>query len=167
MRYRLLLASLVLTGSLAQSAGSLAASNPGQKFFRDALVADARTSTAIRDALKAKTAIVDPVITYSDLTGDHKSDAVVRVHSTGASGVIAVYVFSTDGSTSRKLHAVFRTQRLYRAVTAVPSGDLRIDTPRYEPGDELCCPAKLTRRVYSWNDRAAEFRRVSLTTVNA
>ena len=170
MRHRCLWVLLALSGVLTLAPATLAksaarAANPGQAFFHDALIADSKTTSAIRDALKAKTAIVDPVITYADLTGDSKSDAVVRVHSTGAAGVIAVYVFSTDGNSKGTLRAVFRSQRLFRAVTAVTAANLRIDTADYKAGDELCCPSELTRRIYTWSAKAHEFRRTSLTTV--
>src|SRR5206468_3723309 len=84
-------------------------------------------------------------------------------HSTGAAGVIAVYVFSTDGNAKGTLRAVFRSQRLFRAVTAITGASLRIDTAKYDAGDELCCPSELTRRVYVWSAKAHEFRRASLT----
>lgn len=83
--------------------------NPGQAFFHDALIKDAKTTNAIRKALTSNAAIVDPATQYGDLTGDGKSDAVVRVHSTGAAGVTAVYVFSTDGSPKKNtLRVLFR-----------------------------------------------------------
>lgn len=161
---------LTIAGALALPAGTIArpalrATNPGQAFFHDALIDDAKTTTAVREALKNKTAIVDPATQYSDLTGDDKSDAVVRVHSTGAAGVIAVYVFSTDGSSKSTLRAVFRSQSLFRAVTAISGDDLRIETPKYKAGEELCCASEKTRRVYSWSSKARAFRRVSLTTI--
>lgn len=172
MRYRSSVA-LVLTGALVLGFATVVGAatkpaNPGQKFFRDALIKDENTSAAIRKLLESDGAIVDPVTQYSNLTDDGKSDAVVRVHSTGAAGVIAVYVFSTDGSARNKLRVVFRTQLLYRATTTITDGhDLAIDTPKYEPGDEICCPAQLTHRVYAWSPKAKKFNRTTLTTVKA
>jgi hypothetical protein len=141
---------------------------PNQKFFRDALIKDTTTSSAIRGLLKSDAAIVDPVTQYDDLTGDGKSDAIVRVHSTGAAGVIAVYVFSTDGSSKSTLRTVFRSQLLYRAITDVTSGDdLVINTPKYTAGEELCCPAKLTHRVYVWSTKSHKFNRTQITAIDS
>lgn len=140
--------------------------NPGQAFFHDALIADAKTLAAIRNGLKSGAVIVDPATQYDDLTGDGKQDAVVRVHSTGAAGVTAVYVFSTDGSTSKKLRVVFRSQMLYRALTMVADGhQLQIDQPLYKAGDDVCCPSKLTRRRYRWSAKSLSFTRASLETI--
>lgn len=144
-----------------------ASANPGQAFFHDALVADPRTLTAIRDALKSHAAIVDPATQYGDLTGDGKQDAIVRVHSTGAAGVTAVYVFSTDGAPKKALRVVFRNQLLYRAVTTVADANqLQIDQPLYRPGDDVCCPSKLTRRRYRWSAGTHRFVRASLETIS-
>lgn len=151
------------TGTVSTPADS---ANPGQAFFHDALVADAKTLAAIRNGLKSGAVIVDPATQYDDLTGDGKQDAVVRVHSTGAAGVTAVYVFSTDGSTSKKLRVVFRSQMLYRALTMVADGhQLQIDQPLYKAGDDVCCPSKLTRRRYRWSAKSLSFTRTSLETI--
>jgi hypothetical protein len=140
--------------------------DPGQAFFHDALIKDPKTTSAVRKALQADAAIVDPATQYADLTGDGKSDAIVRVHSAGAAGVIAVYVFSTDGAPKGALRAVFRTQSLYRAVTAPTNDDkLQIDEPRYAPGDDLCCPVRLTRRRYRFAKAGRTFVRTSLETI--
>jgi hypothetical protein len=151
------------TGTVSTPADS---ANPGQAFFHDALIADAKTLAAIRNGLKSGAVIVDPATQYDDLTGDGKQDAVVRVHSTGAAGVTAVYVFSTDGSTSKKLRVVFRSQMLYRALTMVADGhQLQIDQPLYKAGDDVCCPSKLTRRRYRWSAKSLSFTRTSLETI--
>jgi hypothetical protein len=140
--------------------------NPGQQFFHDALIKDTKTVSAVRKALDSGAAIVDPATQYADLTGDGKQDAVVRVHSTGAAGVIAVYVFSTDGSPKKALRVLFRTQSLYRAVTAVPGMDrLQIDEPLYVAGDDVCCPSKLSRKQYRFSAKARAFTRISSKTI--
>lgn len=138
--------------------------NPGQAFFRDAIVKDARTTSAIRRALERGAAVVDPATQYAELTGDDRSDAIVRVHSGGAAGVIAVYVFSTAGA-GDKLRVVYRSQSLYRALTQPTADRLQIDEPIYGAGDELCCPAKLKRRHYRWSSARGTFLRTSLETV--
>lgn len=141
-------------------------SDPGQAFFHDALIKDPKTTSAVRKALRSNASIVDPATQYADLTGDGKSDAIVRVHSAGAAGVIAVYVFSTDGASKGALRALFRTQSLYRAITATTDDDkLQIDQPRYAAGDDVCCPHRLTRRRYRFSKRSRTFVRTSLETV--
>ncbi len=158
------LSSAALAG--AQTDAKAPSGDPGQAFFHDALVKDPRTTSAIRKALKADAAIVDPATQYADLTGDGKSDAIVRVHSAGAAGVVAVYVFSTDGAAKGVLRVLFRTQSLYRAITLpTDRGEVQIDQPRYAPGDDLCCPGRLTRRRYRFSKGSRTFVRTSLETI--
>ncbi|MCW3041606.1 MAG: hypothetical protein JWM31_3511 [Solirubrobacterales bacterium] len=139
-----------------------ASENPGQDFFHDALIKDARTLSAIRKALSSGADVVDPATQYADLTGDGKQDAIVRVHSTGAAGVVAAFVFSTDGAPKGDLRVLFRSQSLYRAVTMVADGEqLQIDEPLFAAGDELCCPSRLTRRRYRFSKNSRQFARTS------
>jgi hypothetical protein len=137
----------------------LASSEPtrSQSFFRDRLLADTRTSSAIKSALRAGTALVDRSIAFRDLTGDDKDDAVVRILSTGQAGAIAVYVFSTDGAKTSELRAVHRSQKLLRASTAVKDGVLTYRTATYSPGDELCCPARIVETELEWDGDANRF----------
>jgi hypothetical protein len=154
------------TSTTPTTPSTSASKNPGQQFFHDALIKDTKTVSAIRKALDSGAAIVDPATQYADLTGDGKQDAVVRVHSTGAAGVIAVYVFSTDGSPKKTLRVLFRTQSLYRAVTAVPGMDrLQVDEPLYVAGDDVCCPSKLSRKQYRFSKKARAFTRISSKTI--
>jgi hypothetical protein len=83
---------------------------------------------------------------------------VVRVHSGGAAGVVAVYVFSTANRRNGALQVVFRSQSLMRASTRVLKGVVSYRTSRYEPGDELCCPTRLTQSTLGWNRRERRFR---------
>jgi hypothetical protein len=158
--------AVLATTALAGAQTTTPGENPGQAFFHDALIKDTKTAAAIRKVLETDAAIVDPATQYADLTGDDKSDAIVRVHSAGAAGVIAVYVFSTDGAPKGALRVVYRTQSLYRALTT-PTADsrLQIDQPRYAPGDDVCCPASLTRRRYRFSKTSRTFVRTSLETV--
>ena len=70
---------------------------------------------------------------FRDVTGDKRDDAVVRVHSGGVNGVVAVYVFSTANKKGGKLRAIFRTQSLMRASTRVLKGVVSYRTARYDP----------------------------------
>ena len=136
----------------AAVAAAIAISEPtrSQTFFRDRLIDDKRTAAPIRAALSAGTAFVDRRIVFADLTGDDKDDAVVRVQSGGAAGAVAVYVFSTDGAKSLRVR--HRAQKLAQASVAVRRGTLTYRTAEYEPGDELCCPAKLAETELRWED---------------
>jgi hypothetical protein len=125
--------------------------NQSQTFFEQRLLADGLTSKPIKTLLRSGGGFVDRGVVFRDLTGDKRDDAVVRVHSGGAAGVVAVYVFSTANRKGGKLRAIFRTQKLMRASTRVLKGVLSYRTSRYEPGDELCCPARLTQSTLAWN----------------
>jgi hypothetical protein len=122
-----------------------------QTFFEQRLLNDRLTTKAIKTLLRSEGGFVDRRVVFRDLTGDKRDDAVVRVHSGGAAGVVAVYVFSTANRKGGKLRAIFRTQKLMRASTRVLKGVLSYRTSRYDPGDELCCPARLTQSTLAWN----------------
>jgi hypothetical protein len=154
--------ALAIAGALLISGGSDAQPSKSQQLFRKTLLDDARTTSAIKKLLRERGGIVAPEIEFADLTGDGRSDAVVRVDSGGAAGAVAVYVFSTDGKAEDSpLRAIYRSQRLYRAKAEVVDATLALRVPRYIEGDDVCCPAKLVERVYAWNDAAKELRQRS------
>jgi hypothetical protein len=151
---------------LAAVLAALAASVPAraeltqpQKFFTERLLADSQTSKAIKDLLRDGGGFVDRSVVFRDLTRDKRDDAVVRVHSGGAAGVVAVYVFSTDTRRSGTgLRAVFRSQRLLRASTQVSKGVMSYRTANYAPTDELCCPSQLVETSLRWITKTRNFR---------
>ena len=146
------LTALLTALCVAGSAGTASAQkNQSQAFFEQRLLADGLTSKPIKTLLRSGGGFVDRGVVFRDLTGDKRDDAVVRVHSGGAAGVVAVYVFSTANRKGGKLRAIFRSQKLMRASTRVLKGVLSYRTSRYEPGDELCCPARLTQSTLAWN----------------
>ena len=122
-----------------------------QTFFEQRLLADGLTSKPIKELLRSGGGFVDRRVVFRDLTGDKRDDAVVRVHSGGAAGVVAVYVFSTANRKGGKLRAIFRSQNLMRASTRVLKGVVSYRTSRYDPYDELCCPARITQSTLEWN----------------
>jgi hypothetical protein len=122
-----------------------------QTFFESRLLADGLTSEPVKELLRSGDGFVDRGVVFRDLTGDKRDDAVVRVHSGGAAGVVAVYVFSTANRKGGRLRAIFRSQRLMRASTRVLKGVASYRTSRYDPGDELCCPARITQSTLEWN----------------
>jgi hypothetical protein len=122
-----------------------------QGFFEQRLLADGLTSKPIKELLRTGGGFVDRGVVFRDLTGDKRDDALVRVHSGGVAGVVAVYVFSTANRKGGKLRAIFRSQHLMRASTRVLKGVASYRTSRYDPGDELCCPARITQSTLEWN----------------
>jgi hypothetical protein len=147
-------AALALAAAVAllTTGGSSAAPTKSQALFKKTLLADEKTTTAIKDLLRAGGGIVAPEITFEDLTGDGRSDAVVLVDTNGVGGAVALYVLSTDGEAEDSdLRAVYRSQRLYRATIEVADATLIVRTPRFTEGDDVCCPAKLVKRVYAWS----------------
>jgi hypothetical protein len=146
-------ATLLLTG------GSSAAPTKSQALFEKTLLADAKTTGDVKRLLRDGGGFVAPDITFEDLTGDGRSDAIVLVDSGGIAGAVALYVFSTDGESAESdLRVVYRSQRLYRANAEVANGALILRTPRFAEGDDVCCPAKIVQRTYAWSDRAEPLR---------
>jgi hypothetical protein len=156
---RLQAAGLVaVLATLLGTAPASAEKNASQRFFEERLLADRLTSDPIKDLLQSGSGFVDRGVVFRDLTGDKRDDAVVRVHSGGAAGVVAVYVFSTANRKGGKLKTIFRSQNLMRASTSVLKGVLSYRTSRYDPGDELCCPARITQSTLAWNGREGRMR---------
>ncbi|MEA2310881.1 MAG: hypothetical protein QOE28_849 [Solirubrobacteraceae bacterium] len=140
-----------LLAALAVAAPAGAAPTQTQQFFTQKLLADKGTSREVRDLLRSRAGFVDRSVKFADLTGDGKSDAVVRVQSGGVTGAVAVYVFSTDtGVKNGGLAVVFRSQELRRAETRIRDGVLRYRSARPAPGDEPCCPAAVAESRLRW-----------------
>jgi hypothetical protein len=144
--------------ALWAAAPATAEQTASQRFFEQRLLADHLTSSAIKSLLNGGGGFVDRGVVFRDLTGDKRDDAVVRVQSGGAAGVVAVYVFSTANRKGANLRAVFRSQSLMRASTRVVGGVLSYRTSRYDPGDELCCPARITQSTLGWSAREHRMR---------
>ena len=151
--FRAVFAALAVASvaGLLTSGGSSAAPTKSQELFTKTLLADAKTTSAMKSLLSVRGGFVTP-ITFADLTGDGRADAIVLAETGGVAGAVAVYVFSTDGKAEDSdLRAVYRSQRLYRASTEVSDGALILRVPRFAEGDDVCCPAKVVRRVYTWS----------------
>src|SRR5688500_9984836 len=144
--------------ALAAAAPAGAAQTTTQRFFTERLLADEDTIREVRDLLQTRAGFVARDVTFRDLTGDGKADAVVRVHSGGAAAVVAVYVFSTDsGRRHGPLQVVFGSQELLQAETRVRDGVLRYRSARPQPGDEVCCPSRLAESRLRWRERLHRF----------
>jgi hypothetical protein len=153
------LAALVALALPAAAAAQAPPEQTPQALFEDLVVRDARTTAAVRALLGSDAAFVAPQPQFADLTGDGRMDAVVQVRVPGAAGTVAVYAFSTDGTTDGRLRGVFRTQALYRATATVTAATLTIASPRYRSGDDLCCPAARSERRYAWDADSHTLRR--------
>jgi hypothetical protein len=155
-RIAVVAAALVLASPAAAGADQTAS----QRFFTERLLADDGTSRGVRDLLRGGGGFVDRAVRFRDLTGDDRSDAVVRVQSGGVAGAVALYVLSTDTGRRRggRLEVVFRSQELLRAETRIRDGVLRYRTARPQPGDEPCCPSRLAESRLRWQERRHRFR---------
>ena len=150
--------ALAAAGLAVTAAPAGAEQSATQRFFSARLQADDATSREVRELLRSGEGFVDRGVTFRDLTGDDRADAVVRVQSGGASGAIALYVFSTDaGRGTRSLRVVFGSQSLLRAQTRIRDGVLRYRSARPQPGDELCCPAAVSESRLRWRERERRF----------
>lgn len=150
--------ALAAAGLVLAAPAAGAAETATQRFFSERLQADKGTSKEIKDLLRTRQGFVGRTVTFRDLTGDDREDAVVRVQSGGADGAIAVYVFSTDtGERNSGLKVVFRSQELRRAQTRVRDGVLRYRSARPQPGDEICCPTAVSETRLRWRDRRHQF----------
>ena len=154
-------AALALLALLA-AAPATARQSQQQSLFTKTLLADAKTSADVKALLRSGRGFVEPSPVFADVTGDGKTDALVRGLDGGAAGGVAAYVLSTDGTKSSSLRVVMRNQRLYRATLKVDAAhDVVLRTPIYAPGDTLCCPSRARDRTYAWNAKTKTMRRVS------
>ena len=155
------LAVVLSTGSAVflVTGGAAAAPTRSQQLFTRTLLADERTTTAVKGLLRERGGFVAPDIAFTDLTGDGRSDAVVLVETGGAAGAVALYVLSTHGAAEdSELRAVYRSQRLYRATAQPSAGTLILRTPRFDEGDDVCCPDQVVERIYVWSEGARTLR---------
>ncbi len=163
--------ALLVLGASAAGLGTLPApagvaqdrdrgATSSQALFERMLLRDRRTAGRVRSLLRRGGGFVNPQVRFKDLTRDERVDAVVRVASGGSAGDVALYVFSTHGARDGRLRAVYRNQSLYRVRVTLRSRLFYI-VPRYEAGDELCCPARFLERSIRWDRRRKRFRQAS------
>jgi hypothetical protein len=154
--------ALALLLVLAAPAAAQQSPPDPQALFRQTLLDDPKTSAEVKQMLRSGRGFVEPAPLFADVTGDGKSDALVRVMTGGAAGAVAVFALSTDGTTSSNLRAVFRTYGLYRATVKVNTAhNLVIRVPLYSAGDPLCCPSRARDRSYAWSAKDNRLHRVS------
>ena len=157
---RSVVGALVMTAAFAAVLHSAAAApTRSQLFFKERLLAENGTSKEIKTLLRGNDAFVARSIAFEDLTDDGRDDAVVRVTTGGAAGVVALYVFSTDGRRqSSELRAVHRSQSLLRGSARVVEGVLVYRTSSFVPGDQPCCPSRQVDTELRWDAEDGRFR---------
>jgi hypothetical protein len=152
---------LALTLALACSALAEAQTPSATAVFRRLLLSDPDTAPSIKVLLRQQGGFVRGV-SFADITGDQKSDAVVTVATGGAAGNVALYVFTADGLKGKKdtgtLRAVYRLQTLYRAGVAMNGTSILLTTPTYSAGNDLAKPGRSTQRTIRWNKAKGAFR---------
>ena len=160
MRRRWAAVAVASAGLAVAAPPASAEQSPIQRFFSARLQADEGTSREVRELLRTGQGFVDPFVAFKELTGDDRTDAVVRVQSGGAAGAIALYVLSTDtGRRSRSgLRVVFSSQALLQVQTRIRDGVLRYRSARPQPGDTLCCPAAVSESRVRWRERRHRFQ---------
>jgi hypothetical protein len=129
--------------------------------FRKLLLSDPDTSRSIKVLLREQGGFVRG-ISFADITGDQKSDAVVMVDSGGVAGNVALYLFTSDGLKGKQgtgvLRAVYRLQSLYRAGAKVTGTSVVYVSPTYAAGNDLASPRRRTQRTIRWNKTRGVFR---------
>jgi hypothetical protein len=155
------LIALALSASAADLAVAQIAAPSPTAVFRRLLLSDPETARPIKTLLREQGGFVRGV-TFSDLTGDKKSDAVVTVASGGAAGNVALYFFTADGLKGKQgtgtLRAVYRLQSLYRAAVSASGTAVVYKTPNYDENDDLSNPSHTTARTVRWNKTKGAFR---------
>lgn len=147
---------------LLSSAGSSAQPSKSQELFQKTLLDDEKTTAAVKRLLSDGGGFVAPDSVFADITGDGRADALVLVETGGVAGAVALYLFSTDGEAADSpLRAVYRNQQLYRATVEPEGSTLKVRTPKFAAGDDVCCPAKITQRTYEWSATAKTLQRRS------
>jgi hypothetical protein len=172
---RRLSVAAVVAGLAATAAGAPATATAeptqSQTVFTQKLLDDPATSAGIKRILNSKQAIVDPRSGFVDVTGDKRQDAVMLVSTGGAAGAVGLYVFSTHGQAASgtddqtSLKVVFRLQSLYDASLRINGTTVSVLEPKWSKGDDLCCPAKLRERDYTFDAKSVSFRRTADKTI--
>lgn len=157
----IVLPALAAVTALALPAHSTGATTRAQKFFGDQIQADRTVNREVRANLKSGAWRIDRDIVFADLTGDDKSDAVVRVYSGTSAGDVALYVFSSKDD--RKLGIVHKAEGLYRVTLSTAGGLLRLTVPEFKPGDATCCPSGYVERDYGWDGDSFSLRNTRRT----
>lgn len=148
------------TASPAPAAATL---TRAQRFFGDEIEKSRGVDREVRRNLRDGTWRVDRDILFADLTGDGRSDAIVRIYAGTSAQDVAVYVLSSRRD--RRLRVVFKSEHLYRVTAAARSHLLRLGVPGFEAGDPTCCPSSYVERTYRW--QGERFKLVNVRTTEA
>lgn len=159
--FRRTISACLVALTLALAASAVASTPSPTAVFRRLLLSDKGTAASIKVLLREQGGFVRG-ISFTDITGDGKSDAVVTVASGGAAGNVALYLFTADGVRGKAgtgvLRAVYRLQSLYRASARVSGTSIIYTTPVYDENDDLSNPSRRTQRTIRWNKARGTFR---------
>lgn len=154
----------VLVAALGIVSTSDAKQTAAQKSFRKILLDDSAVDPAVKLLLR-EGGFVERRMTFSDFTGEGKTDAVIFVNSGAISGTVASYVLSAERG--RELRVVHVDESGYQVVaranqqSGATVANLVLEDPVFSAGDPPCCARVLVRRTYQWNTRAREFKLVA------
>lgn len=122
---------------------------------------DFKTSTAVLESLSQLGGNVNTLeITFADLTGDQREEAIVPVSSGGTLGNIAYLIFTLESGAPELL--LTRTPDRSTAsglVMEIEEGQLVETIGEYGPEDPFCCPSMLRRTYFHWDGFSLEVER--------
>lgn len=144
--------AVVLSATLVSSARPTRA----QKLFASIILADESLSPTVRESLRTG-GFVERKIKFVDFSGDGKVDALVKVNSSGAAGVIAIYALSALDDAD--LGVVYAVEDGYQLDGALSGSRLTVSRAAFRGGDPVCCPSKVSRNTLEWNARKKTFTR--------
>src|SRR5690606_12658276 len=104
--------------------------------------------------------VAEEAVTFADLTGDEREEAIVPVTSDGTLGNIAYLVFTLDDGAPRDI--LTRTMDRTTAsgiVMDVENGILTETVGIYGAEDPLCCPSELRLTTFRWDGNELQVER--------
>jgi hypothetical protein len=101
--------------------------------------------------------VEDREITYADLTGDQREEAIVPISSGGTMGNVAYLVLTpSDGGVTVLLTRNTDPRSVSGLRMAVEDGILVEYVGEYGPEDPMCCPSVLRRTTFKWDGSKLE-----------
>lgn len=91
-------------------------------------------------------------VTYADVTGDRREEAIVPISSQGTLGNLAYLVLKLkDGAPVTILSRVRDRSNAGGLRITVEDGRLVETAPEYGPQDAFCCPSVLRKTYFRWD----------------
>jgi len=147
-------AAVLLAGVWGASAASPAPPPPDVASLdpRALVIRDVAASPDIRALARhprvAGAGVSPRFVSYGDVTGDGRPDALVQVRSGGAAGTVAYFVYAlVDG----RVRDVMPVNDVFAADVAIVAGRIVQRLPLWSAGDRPCCPSRVSTTVYRWD----------------